>query len=348
MRTYVQMMQSTSSNPRTTISPPSTDYSARIYTSASGRVLAGIALVIIAALIYAFTLDNGLQPAELHGGDLITHQYAQVEARPSNAPGYPLYTIGGWAWFHGIRTALEAAGFADTNPTPILSSFSTLWALIALWLLFEIICIATESDKRRAGNWPISLLVSLFYSFTYFFWYYATTTEQYSSAVAQTLAIVFILMLWLKNREALWLLFVLAFVCGISLAHMLTVAFIVPPVVLSVIWADPTLLRKPKAIIGSLIAAAAPLVFYVFVFIRGSQHPEWWGSEQYESASQWFWSFVSTSQGREELMWAFEPGRPILDNGFPNLVGQELSWLMVIAGLIGIGLLRRPLPFVLY
>ena len=46
-----------------------------------------------------FTLDDGLRPGELEGGDLITHQYAQVQGRPSNAPGYPLYTMGGWLWF---------------------------------------------------------------------------------------------------------------------------------------------------------------------------------------------------------------------------------------------------------
>ena len=43
-----------------------------------------------ALLLYLLTLDNGFQPYELGGGDLITHQYAQVQARPSNAPGYPL------------------------------------------------------------------------------------------------------------------------------------------------------------------------------------------------------------------------------------------------------------------
>ena len=67
---------------------------------------AGLVLVLAASLLYLATLDNGLRPGELEGGDLITHQYAQVQARPSNAPGYPLYTLGGWAWFHGVRSLL--------------------------------------------------------------------------------------------------------------------------------------------------------------------------------------------------------------------------------------------------
>lgn len=312
------------------------------------QVLAGFALLVAAAVLYAFTLDNGLAPSELVGGDLITHQYAQVQARPSNAPGYPIYTMGGWLWFHGLRWALESAGFSKPNPIPILSSYSTLWALAALWLLYEIISRMTASERHPSGNWPVALAVSAFYAVTYFFWYYATTTEQYSSAVAQTLAIVFVLVLWLRSSNRLSLLYLLAFLSGLSLAHMLTVAFIVPPVVVAVIQVDPSLLRNPKAILGSLTAALLPLLSYVFVYVRGAQHPEWWGRQHYDSAADWFWDFVSTSQGREELMWAFEPGRPFLGNGFPELIGQELTWAMLLAGLAGIAFLRRPLPMVLY
>ena len=82
---------------------------------------AGMVLIALAGLLYFFTLDTGLQPHELHGGDLITHQYAQVQARPSNAPGYPLYTMGGWLWFHSGRTV---AGLFLAPPRPILSPFS--------------------------------------------------------------------------------------------------------------------------------------------------------------------------------------------------------------------------------
>ena len=130
---------------------------------------AGIVLVLAALALYLLTLDNGLRPGELEGGDLITHQYAQVQARPSNAPGYPLYTLGGWAWFHGLRSLLGQ----HANPTAILSAYSTLWALLALWLLYQLIVDLT-------GNWGIGLLLGAFYAVTYFFWYYAVSTEQYA------------------------------------------------------------------------------------------------------------------------------------------------------------------------
>ena len=91
-----------------------------VTTARKWQRVVGLALVLLAGLLYAMTLDDGLQPDELLGGDLITHQYAQVEARPSNAPGYPLYTLGGWLWFHGIRATLGNLGDAAPNPLPIL------------------------------------------------------------------------------------------------------------------------------------------------------------------------------------------------------------------------------------
>ena len=327
------------------------------------RRWAGIVLLLAALLLYLATLDNGLQPEELRGGDLITHQYAQVQARPSNAPGYPLYTMGGWLWFHGLRS-LARLIHPLPNPIPLLSSYSTLWALLALWLLYRIICHATRSPRRPAGFWPLAWLISAFYAVTYFFWYYATTTEQYTSAIAQTLAIVYVYQLWsgaeqaaraekpgaippLRSRPML-LLLLLAFLSGLSLAHMLTIAFIVPPLVLVVLWQAPYLLRSLRTIMAAVAAAALPLASYVYVYARGAAHPEWWGAGSWTNANQWFWSFVSTAQGREELGWGLEAGRAFFGNGFPELMWRELSIPFFVIGILGILLLNRRLVTLLY
>src|SRR5512136_933524 len=123
----------------------------------------GWAVIVLVALLYLATLDTGLRPDELSGGDLITHQYAQVQGRPSNAPGYPLYTMGGWIWFHLGRLILGR----DHNPLPILASYSTLWALVALWLMYRLILEVTRGQGQphadSAGGvqnenkpWPIA------------------------------------------------------------------------------------------------------------------------------------------------------------------------------------------------
>ncbi len=337
-------------------------------TAITINAAAGALLLLLALLLYLLTLDNGLAPGELVGGDLITHQYAQVQARPSNAPGYPLYTMGGWAWFHGWRGLIALLGDALPNPIPILSSYSTLWALPALLLLYALVLRLTRSPARPRGNWPLAFLLSAFYAVTYFFWYYATTTEQYTSAIAQTLAIVYVYVLWDEGQRPMngddarspahpltrsslrgdRLLVFLAFLCGLSLAHMLTVAFLVPPVVLAVLWRQPRLLRNWRMILLCVLAALLPLASYWYVWVRGAAHPEWWGAGEWRSAGEWFWAFVSTAQGREELSWGFRSGCALFDNGFPELIWRELSLPILLVGLGGIALLRRPLSLVLY
>lgn len=313
-----------------------------------------LALSVALLILYALTLDRGLQPEELRGGDLITHQYAQVQARPSNAPGYPLYTMGGWLWFHSIRTLLHVVGIALPNPIPILSSYSTLWALLAVALLFSILCRITKSEQRPNGDKPVAALLTLFYGVTYFFWYYATTSEQYSSAIAQTLAIVYLYLRWRSaigndpEQIAGRLLVGLALLCGISLAHMLTVAFIVPPLIAVILWERPQLLKNWRIITACLVAALLPLLSYLYVYERGAAHPEWWGNGNWTNAGQWFWAFVSTSQGRQELAWGLEAGRAFFGGQFPALMWQELSLPILLCGLIGLHYVGRHLATMLY
>lgn len=330
-------------------------------------------LLLLALLLYVGTLDTGLAPMELEGGDLITHQYAQVQARPGNAPGYPLYTMGGWLWFHGGRFLWTNLSGTQPNPLPILSSYSTLWALISLWLLYQIICRLSISRSWPAGNWLLAWGLSAFYALTYFFWYYATTTEQYSSAIAQTLGMVYVYLLWVEEvgnpagatttskfvtspgprekpltRRGQSLLLGLAFLCGLSLAHMVTVAFLVPALVSLVLWERPDLLRRPIVILKAVAAAALPLISYVYIYLRGGAHPEWWGQGEWASAQEWFWAFLSTAQGREELSWGLQPGVPFFGNGFPELIWRELSIPVLLLGLIGLAFLGRRLAFLLF
>ncbi len=341
---------------------------------------AGVLLLALALLLYLATLDTGLQPGELIGGDLITHQYAQVQARPSNAPGYPLYTMGGWLWFHGLRAAIQAFGSVAPNPLPILSSYSTLWALLALGLLYVILNHITRSPRHPAGHWLLAWLLSAFYAVTYFFWYYATTTEQYTSAIAQTLAIVYVYLVWREKEKEMKrleigdsrrspnppisnlqspisnlpisqspnLLILLAFLCGLSLAHMLTVAFIVPPLVIAILWERPQALRDWRLVLTCVVAALLPLVSYVYVYVRGAAHPEWWGAGEWASAPDWFWSFISTSQGRDELARGFQAACAFFDGGFPELIWGELGIPFLVIGLLGIALLGRKPAFMLY
>jgi len=305
--------------------------------------LAGIALLLAFTLLYLATLDNGLRPGELLGGDLITHQYAQVQGRFSNAPGYPLYTMGGWLWFHLGRALVGP----DANPSAILSSYSVLWALVSLGLLYALILLVT--DRGHGGNWPVAFLTAAFYGVTYFFWYYAVTTEQYASSVAWTLAVFWLAFRWERQRDARTrrdrYLLGMAFLGGGALAHQLTLPIVFLPLLWLVLSGEPALLRRPKLLAAAIGLVLLPLVSYAYIYAAGASHPEWRGAGQWASTWDWFWSFVSTSQGRSELTWSW---MPLLTAEFPALIWHELTVPGLIVGLLGWITLGRRRAIVLY
>jgi hypothetical protein len=304
-------------------------------------VWAGLIVILLAALLYLITLDSGLRPDELSGGDLITHQYAQAQARPSNAPGYPLYTMGGWLWF---RLTSPLLGWA-LNPVQRLSSYSTLWALLSLVVLYHLILRATR------GNWPIASLSTAFYATTYFFWFYSVTTEQYTSAVFQTLLIVWLAFRWdeaeTKGQPSNRYLLLLAFVIGTCVANLATTLFIVPPLLWFVLSRRPDLLRRPKLILGSALLLMLPVISYAYVYARGAAHPEWRGEGQWPSTWAWFVDFVTTQQGRDELAPGLSFGQ-FFTAEFPSLIWGELTWIVLVGGLVGLWWLGRRRALFIY
>jgi hypothetical protein len=295
--------------------------------------LIGVAVVLAALVLYIATLGNGLQMEQLRGGDLIAHQYAQVELRLTNAPGYPIYTMLGWAWFQLGRLLLSSW----LNPTAILSSFSTLWSVLALIALYVLLLDITD------GNAVISGLATAFYAVTYFFWYYSVATEEYSTAVLQTVLMLFFAFRWEETRDTKYLL-LLALLTGIALANLVTVLFILPALIVFLLWIKPSLIRRGKLIAQGFVLAALPLVSYTYVWIRGSTHPEWWGQGNWPNATAWFIDYMSTRQGRGEMTWAL--------TGFPTemfaLVAKELTPLVFLVGFLGIALLGQRRAFLLY
>ncbi len=321
----------------------------------------GVLVVVLPLIVYLLTLQNGLTPGELQGGDPITHQYAQATLRFANAPGYPIFTVLGWLWFQ--ISALLSFLF---NPIERLALYSTLYAIASLVLLYRILLVLAEApiSKSRASipnpaqasqhptiqppnhltiqppNHPTTIalaaLATLFFAFTYFFWYYAITSENYSSGVLNTLLIIALALRWQERRDERTLLW-LAFVCGLSLAHLLTVALAVPAVILFVVGQQPNYLRRPRLILKSVLVTFLPLLSYAYVYWRGAEHPEWRGRGSWPDTWTWFVDFLTTKQGQSELVWSWD--------GIPwsmlQLVANELTLVVLIGGVIGLFLLPR-------
>ena len=85
---------------------------------------------------------------------------------------------------------------------------------------------------------------------------------------------------------------------------MVTLLFITPPLLWFVLRTEPKLVAAAAAVAGVIALALLPLLSYVYVYVRGAQHPEWRGAGEWASTGQWFLSFLSTRQGRDELTWS--------------------------------------------
>jgi len=154
------------------------------------------------------------------------------------------------------------------DPLQLLDALGAAGAVATLPVILEI------TDRGQGGNWPVAALVTAFYGATYFFWYYAVTTEQYTSAVVWTLAGIVLAFRWERARQDRSLL-LLALLVGIGLAHMVTVLFLVPPLLWFLLSAEPRLLRRPRLVAGAIGLILLPLLSYAFVYFAGAAHPEW-------------------------------------------------------------------------
>jgi len=287
-------------------------------------VWVGAAVILLSLVLYLLTLDNGLEPWQLGGGDLITHHYAQAQLRFANAPGYPLYTIVGWVWFHVGKAVL----WPLFNPTEVLSLFSTIWGLSALAVLYVLLLELTED------NWVVSGLATLFYGATFFFWYYSVTSEEYTAAVLQTALMILFAFRWERTRQDKYVL-LLALLVGLALANLVTVLLAVPALLFFVLKTEPRILSRGRLLIESVLLVLLPLLSYGYVYLRGAQHPEWWGEGRWGSTSEWFLDFLTIPQGRGELSlslggWGPEPLTHVV---------TELTVVGLVAGLVGMALL---------
>lgn len=302
------------------------DISRRIsaLAKAGPALWAGLAVILISLALYLITLDNGLEPWQLGGGDLITHQYAQAQLRFANAPGYPLYTVLGWTWFQLGRVILSPL----FNPTEVLSLFSTIWGLSTLVVLYVLLLELTHR------NWLIAGLVTFFYATTYFFWYYSVTSEEYSSAVLQTALIILFAFRWDRTRDDRYILW-LALMVGLALANLITVVLALPALVFFILRGDPGIVRRGRLLGQAALLTFLPLLSYGYVYARGSQHPEWWGEGRWNSTVAWFVDFMTIRQGRGELSWSLGGWGP---EPLTHVV-YELTIVGLVAALVGIALL---------
>ena len=125
----------------------------------------------------------------------------------------------------------------------------------------------------------------------------------------------------------------MAFLSGLALAHMVTVALIVPPLLWFLLSRRTGLLRRGRLVLAAVGIALLPLRSYLFIYIRGAEFPQWRGAGSGPAPGPGSLDFVGTQQGRDELTWSLDP---LWTDGFPSLLWRELTWIVLLGGLLGI------------
>lgn len=230
--------------------------------------------------------------------------------------GYPLYTLLGWAW-----SRLLPLGDVIYR----VNLLSAVAAALAVGLLY------LTARRLEATRWAAALLTALF-AVSAIWWSQSTVAEVYA---LNGLFTALILLLALANRPR-----ALAVVCGLALTHHRTAALLLPGAALAIIWGDPGLLRRPRALLELALLFLAPLLLYLYLPLRGQTMTSLDGAHVNTWAG--FWRHVLASDYT-----AFLDANPLAvqrpANFLLTLLAGQLGWAALALGVIGwLALVKQP------
>lgn len=314
-----------------------------------GRLLAGwdAGVAVAAGLLAGIAYWLGAAPSVLPG-DSGEFQFAAWLAGLPHPTGYPLYMLLGWAWSH----LLAALGLASPAAAMNLLSAALGGLAVALATLFFLALTETLSERGAiAGRWLLrgaAVAAALLFAFTPTFWSQALIAEVYTLHVALTAAILWLALLWRKDQRASSpdrvspLLWTLALVAGLSLAHHRTTVLLLP-VVAAFLWivAGGRYWRNHwRAALAAAGLLLLPLLLYLYVPLRAGHSPwltlAWQADQPLELLDQSPAGLVSYLLGRgfagelHGLQHALAQTAAL-----PGRLGGELSWVGVALAAAG-------------
>lgn len=187
-------------------------------------------------------------------GDLVTAAWVFGVAHP---PGYPLFTFLGHLFTHYIPGSLP--------PVSKMALISVIASLVGLIFFYKFAFRVTK-------NLYLSFLSTSILAFSYLFWIQAEIPEVFGLNNLFIILILYYSILFYEGKKAKDL-YLLVFLCGLSLTHHQTILFIFPTVLLLVIKHFKFVFLNPKRILimsGIFILGLLP---YIYVPIAASHNP---------------------------------------------------------------------------
>ena len=240
----------------------------------------GAAMFLLSFALYIRTLAPSV--AFLFD-DTLEFQYVVPRLGIIHQTGYPFYALLG-----KLFTLLVPLN----DPAFRLNLLSALAAALAVAMVYLV--------ARHLVTYRFAAIVAaLIFAVGQTFWSQAVIAETYTTQMLMVAVLFYLTLIWREEIEqkhtdqARRRFYALAFVMGLGLAHHRLILLLYPAIALYVLLVDRAILREFKTLVRAAILFLAPLLFYLYLPLRGAVGS---ADGKYENTLQGFFAWVMASQ----------------------------------------------------
>lgn len=205
---------------------------------------------VVAFLVYWLTLLPDVGGPE----DTPKFQYLGAVLGIAHQPGYPLHTMLSYVFSNvPVGTVAFRANL-----------LSAACGAVAVALAFFL---ARATGSRRVAAWMAALTLA----FGARFWRYSVLAEVYTLAAALLLGVALGLVRWRQTGQRRYL-FAASACFGLSLGNQLSIAALVPAIVLLLLVTNAREVLRPRVFLPAAAIVASGFLQYLYVLVRTRQH----------------------------------------------------------------------------
>jgi hypothetical protein len=197
--------------------------------------------------VYVLTLAPGVL-----GGDSGEFQYIPYILGVAHPTGYPLYTLLGWLWAHGVAVG------------DVAYRMNLLSAVLGASTAAVLYLIVHQLTSRHAP----ALLAAVLFAFSPTFWMQAIVAEVYTLHTAFVALVIYLLLRWEAAKPSARDLLLAAFVYGLSLTHHRVIIIFLPALALFVWLTDREVFTNARLLLKIAALGFSPLLLYVYAPLR--------------------------------------------------------------------------------
>jgi len=198
-------------------------------------------------VVYVLTLAPGVL-----GGDSGELQYIPYILGVAHPTGYPLYTLLGWLWAHGVVVG------------DVAYRMNLLSAVLGASTAALLYLIVHHLTSRHAP----ALLAAVLLAFSPTFWMQAIVAEVYTLNTAFVVLVIYLLLRWEAARPSARALLLASFVYGLGLAHHRMIIIFLPALALFVWLTDREVFTNARLLLKIAALGFSPLLLYFYAPLR--------------------------------------------------------------------------------